>query len=200
MSRLFETIKVRDRVLINTAFHNQRLNHARQVLFGMNEPVRLEDWVIIPGDLCMGVFKCRVVCDPDPGEIQFTPYKAPQFRTVMLVRDDNIEYPFKLTDRKCIDNHKYAVPADEVIFVKNDEITDSSIANIVFADGTAYYTPANPLLAGTQRAKLISLGIVKERVIRPGDLWKYSRYCFINAMMEFDDAKWLPVAELTWHK
>jgi 4-amino-4-deoxychorismate lyase len=198
MSPLFETIKVRDRQLINTGFHNQRLNEARRVLFGVNEPIMLEDWIIIPRDLCLGTYRCRVVCDPDPGEIKFTPYKPPVIRTIRLIRDDQLEYPYKVTDRQHINIHKDSSGTDEVIFVKHDEITDSSIANLVFSDGRGYYTPLNPLLRGTQRAKLLSEGRVEERLIRPEDLKGFREFCMINAMLEFENATWLPVSSIEW--
>jgi 4-amino-4-deoxychorismate lyase len=194
MSRFFETIKICDKVPCNLTRHNQRVNYTREALYGLKDPIMLEDWVIIPEDLCRGTYKCRVVFDPDPTEISFTPYKPPVFKTVRLVHDDTISYPFKLVDRQCIDYHKSPVQGDEVIFVKNDEVTDSSIANVVFSDGYGYFTPSHPLLPGTQRSKLLSEQRVNETIIRIGDIPKYRSFCFINAMMEFKDATWYPVS------
>ena len=196
MSRFFETIKICDKVLYNLPSHTQRVNNTREALYGLKEPIILEDWIIVPDDLCRGTYKCRVVFDPDPIEISFTPYKPPVFKTVRLVRDDTISYPFKLVDRQCIDCHKTTIPDEEVIFVKNDEVTDSSIANVVFHDGAGYYTPSHPLLPGTQRSKLLSEQRVIETIIRTGDISKYRSFCFINAMMEFKDATWYPVSIL----
>ena len=51
---------------------------------------------------------------------------------------------------------------DDILIVKNNLITYTSICNIVLYDGTKYYTPALPLLKGTMRQCLIDKRIIFE--------------------------------------
>ena len=74
---------------------------------------------------------------------------------------------------------------DEVIIEKEGYLTDITIANIAFYDGEQWFTPENPLLKGTMRAKLIDEGFLHKREIRKKDLDNYTQVALINAMIGF---------------
>ena len=77
--------------------------------------------------------------------------------------------------------------ADDIIIVKNGLITDSSFANLLFFNGLQWLTPAQPLLKGTQRAKLLEQEQVITAEIRTADLSNFIKVRLVNAMLRFED-------------
>ena len=75
---------------------------------------------------------------------------------------------------------------DDIIIVRKGLLTDTSYANIAFWDGHRWITPAEPLLAGTCRARLLDEGWLVEGAIRSKDLPGFSRIRIFNAMMDQD--------------
>ena len=55
---------------------------------------------------------------------------------------------------------------DEVVIVKNGFISDTTISNLAFFDGSEWHTPNTPLLKGTKRAELLDSGFLKEKTIK----------------------------------
>ncbi len=73
---------------------------------------------------------------------------------------------------------------DLIFFNERDEITESSIANVVIVEGTRKVTPARTagLLAGTFRDELLAAGTICERVISKEDLSSADEICLINSV------------------
>jgi len=64
-----------------------------------------------------------------------------------------IEYPYKYANRNAFDTLLQSHPDfDEIIIEKDGFITDTTIANLAFYNGTYWLTPEKPLLPGTMRA------------------------------------------------
>ena len=71
---------------------------------------------------------------------------------------------------------------DDIIIVKNGNLTDSSYSNLAFNDGSKWITPSTPLLTGTRRGQLIESGELYEEELKVSDL-KYFHSCsLINAL------------------
>lgn len=105
-----------------------------------------------------------------------------------LVHGDDLDYTFKFADRTRIDELFAAKgPADDILILKNGYITDSSYANVILWDGYSWWTPDRPLLAGTQREKLLREGRIKERPILASDLKDYKKLKLINAMLSLEE-------------
>jgi 4-amino-4-deoxychorismate lyase len=83
--------------------------------------------------------------------------------------------------------HKQKGNADDVLIIKNNEVTDTSFANVIFFDGNRWVTPKHPLLPGTQRAFLLENGIISEAVIKFSDIPAFQKIRIINAMIRFED-------------
>ena len=49
-----------------------------------------------------------------------------------------------------------------------------------------WFTPRNPLLKGTTRARLLSVGKIVESDIRVQELRSFSQVALLNAMVDFD--------------
>jgi 4-amino-4-deoxychorismate lyase len=75
--------------------------------------------------------------------------------------------------------------ADDVLFVKNGLITDTSIANVAFFDGLQWVTPSIALLEGTTRARLLQSGKLHLMDITPAMLPRFKRMALCNAIFGF---------------
>jgi 4-amino-4-deoxychorismate lyase len=186
MSLLIESIKLLDGQFHNLDYHERRMRHALQVLRGTNN-VSLEK--LLAGHLhpVKGLFKCRVVYDEVSSQIEFVPYKPKHIVKLKIVEGNGISYEFKFADRSGINRlFNLRGPCDDILIVRNEEVTDCSFSNVVFRTGSEWVTPAAPLLKGTMRQKLLDKHLISERVILRRDIPSFETYKIINAMLEFD--------------
>ncbi len=187
MCLLFETIKVKDGNFCNLHYHSERMNNAREKLFGSVNHINLEVVLTIPENCKTGIFKCRVEYDKHIHKIEFIPYNIRKIKTLQLVFDDKISYPFKYSDRLCFEGLKNQANADDILIVKKEFITDTSFSNIIFFDGDNWITPSTPLLEGTKRKELLEKNIISEQEIKFSDLKNFKKAILINAMLDFDE-------------
>ena len=184
MCLFIESIRIENGVIYNLPYHNERLNRTRNVFWKDCTPINLIDYIRMPHK--KGIVKCRIVYEKEIKEIVYTPYSMREIDTLRIVHSDGINYTYKSTDREEL-NRLYVGrgDADDVLIVRNELITDTSIANVAFYDGCEWYTPQTPLLKGTQRAFLLDRQIIKEKEITLKQLFTYSRVTLFNAMIEF---------------
>ena len=191
MSLLYDAIKVENRQLVNISFHNARVNRSRKELFGIFEEIDLAEIIVLPEDLDTGKYKCRVYYDREIERVEFIKYEQRNIKQLYAVVDDEISYGNKYTDRSSINRlkEKYA-PSDEedIIIVKDGMLTDTSFSNIALFDGQNWFTPADSLLKGTHRARLLAQGKIFERRIKLSELTNYVEVKMINALMDFDSS------------
>ena len=184
MCLFIESIRIENGVIYNLPYHNERLNRTRNVFWKDCTPINLIDYIRMPHK--KGIVKCRIVYEKEIKEIVYTPYSMREIDTLRIVHSDGINYTYNSTDRVEL-NRLYVGrgDADDVLIVRNELITDTSIANVAFYDGCEWYTPQTPLLKGTQRAFLLDRQIIKEKEITLKQLFTYSRVTLFNAMIEF---------------
>lgn len=184
---LLETIKLKDGRLCNLEFHQERMLKSARKLWGRPGRFDLQKLIHIPKEYQTGLFKLRVIYNNQEFRQEIVPYVSRKISTVKLVYTDEINYDLKYADRKALNQLKDQNPDyDEILIVKNGLITDTSYTNIAFFDGSNWVTPAQPLLCGTQRAKLLSEGRLVEEDIHPKELKSYQSFRLFNALMEFD--------------
>lgn len=183
-----ETIRVVDGEPQALEAHQERMNRTlARFAPGMVGGLRIEAGNIICG---AGVWKARVVYAPSLGTVRYeaAPYQMKQIRTLRLVSCDDIDYSFKSTDRSALAAlHEMRGEADEVIIVKNGELTDTSYANLAIWDGSRWLTPERPLLCGIMRSHLIDSGVLSTARLTPGDLAPDTPIAIFNAMIPFGD-------------
>lgn len=183
MCLLIETIRVDDGKVHFAEYHQQRVD--RSVGVGNICLEQLISELELPA---VGCFKLRITYTAErivAHEIE--PYIDRQIRTLRLVTDDTIRYDRKLSDRSALEALRdMRGECDDILIVRNGLITDSSYANVALFDGNSWVTPAEPLLAGTCRARLIDQGIITPRQISAASLGNYSKLTLINAMIGFD--------------
>ena len=181
--QLLETIKVDQGKPFFISFHNERFNRTRLELFGIQENFDLST-IINPPDL--NCYRCRIVYSEKIETIEFIPYQHRIFKTFQIMYDDHIDYKYKYLDRSAIQKlEQFKKEADDILIIKQGVITDTSIANVAFFDGEQWITPANPLLKGTTRERLLQEWKIKSATIELKKIKKYSKMALMNALLGF---------------
>ena len=183
MFPLVETIKVLNGKICNLLYHQRRLEYSFEVYFKKKPFFLLQNVITISEEFSNGLVKLRFLYTKDDYKLEFSYYKPRKINTLKVIENNNISYSLKFTDRSQINRLlKQKGNYDDILIVKNEFITDSSIANIVFYNDNEWVTPATPLLKGTCRDKLLKEGKIKEEIIKINDLHKFKSFCLINAM------------------
>ena len=179
---LLETIRIEDGQIYNLSYHQARCDQSRQILFGSTDRLDLSAVIEAPQ---AGLYRCRILYGISLHSIEYIPYSPKEITSLRIVSSD-IDYSLKYADRSALDallaDNK---EVDEVIIEKNGYLTDTTIANIAFYDGSQWFTPETPLLKGTMRAKLIEEGFLKTKNIKREDLAEYTQVALMNAMIGF---------------
>ena len=186
MYRYIETIRIEKGRLRNIAYHDRRMNEVRREVWGVDRSVSLETY--IDASPYEERTRCRVTYGRDVESVEFFPYQIRPVHSLQLVRGGQIEYRRKRADRSEL-NALFACrgEADDVLIVRGGLLTDTSIANIALGDGTGWYTPASPLLEGTQRACLLDAGMIRPLDIHADDLSRFQKIRLFNAMIDFGE-------------
>ncbi len=186
MSPLVESIKILNGRVYNINRHQHRFNEARFYFFGIKRTICLKSLIRVPADFQHALVKCRIVYGKDIQHISFENYNIRPVSSLKLVYEDSIYYDFKSTHRDQLnDLFSKRQHADDVIIVRQGLLTDSSICNIALYDGHSWYTPAKPLLKGTQRDRLLDLGRIKPKHIEAAKLQQYKKIRLFNALIGF---------------
>ena len=182
-----ETIKIKNGKVMSLSYHQERMNKTMQHFFPGKDIPCLEERIAPTND--MDFYKARIVYGEGGIEdIQYAPYSMKEIHTLKIVKDNDIDYSFKSTDRTCL--NRLATQkgnCDEIIIIKNALVTDTSFTSIaIFKDGK-WLTPKHPLLLGTKRAALLEKGIIQEDDITFEDLMKAEKVSLFNAMIDFGE-------------
>jgi len=178
-----ETIKAVDGEVFHLSYHQKRYESVLNSL-GVLSCKNLQDYLNPPEN---GTYRCRLIYTQDDIKVSYHPYSKRNIKKLKLLHDDEIEYSKKYADRKNLDDlFLKREDADDVLIVKNNLISDTTIANIAFYDGDRWLTPKQPLLKGTTRARLLENGKIFEKDIEIKDLQNYTKVALLNAMIDFD--------------
>jgi len=178
----FETIKCDDYEVYNLDYHNKRVSNT--VAMNLN----LQEYIYAPSNKLL---RCKLIYD-DSGvlEVNYFPYKKREIKSFKLVFDDTIDYSKKYLDRTYLDKlSEKKDECDEIIIIKNDLVSDTSIANIAIYDGSVWMTPKTPLLYGTTRDRLLNEQVLIEKDITVEMLKNSKKLALMNAMIDFDEIK-----------
>ena len=166
-------------------YHNDRLNRTRREVFGKSDVIDLRDY--IDPDVSSPCIKVRVVYGINGIlEVTYAPYSPKNIRTLRLITCNDIDYTYKSTDRSALS----ALAAmkgscDEILIVKNGQITDTSYTNFAVNINNRWLTPRRPLLKGTRREWLLDKEIITEADIKAEDLTPETDIMLFNGMMDF---------------
>lgn len=190
-----EAIKLKDGILYNLDYHQDRVNKTASDFY----KARIDLSVIpdaIPLHATSGLFKCRIVYTDKIESVEFIPYTFRCIRKVGVVSDDTIDYRYKYADRTPINRLLEASGCDDILIIKNGLVTDASSSSLVFQTSQALYTPRENLLPGTKRRFLLNRGLITERSIPVSDIPAFDSVHFINAMVDLEDHIQIDTASL----
>lgn len=196
MYPFIESIKLLDGKFYRINLHQSRVNRIFSTFFPKITPFNLTTLLKQENIPDIGLYKTRFVFNEDKYTIEFIPYLLPSTKTIKLI-ETNIESTFyKSTEREKI-NKAFLLKenCDDVLLVKNGLITDCSYSNVAFYDGVKWFTPAIPIIYGTQRAYLLEKKIIVEKNIPKNEIHTYQQICLFNAMIEFKEVL-LPTSTL----
>lgn len=163
------------------------MEQSRKDLLGIDEKVDLVEIIQIPHWIKEGMYRCRISYKVEIEKIEFFEYQFKHPKTIQLVEDTSIQYPYKYEDRSQFQQLLVQNPkADDVFILHNGYLTDATFANIALFDGKGWLTPDTPLLKGTKRQYLLDKKILKEATIRVEDLKHFKQLSLINAMRDIN--------------
>jgi len=180
---LLETIRIENGRVFNLPYHQKRCDESRRELFGSEASLNLSTLLTtVPPQ---GLYRCRIIYAREIQSIKYIPYTPKEINTFRIVPSE-IDYHFKYAQRDELnDLLRKNSDVDEILIEKEGFLTDTTISNVAFYDGEAWYTPKKPLLKGTMRAKLLDEGFLNPRDIAKEDLQHYTQVALINAMLGF---------------
>ena len=201
MCRLLETIRIEGGKPMYLSYHERRMNRSFKEIWGGGMRINLQEVIVVPEAYLRGTVSCNISYGPEIQAVTFKEYKKKTIRTLRLVRSHTIDYHLKYLDRGGLGELlDLADGCDEIIIVKDGLITDTSMSNLIFYDGHHWITPANPLLKGTCRERLIEQGFLFEREIQPSDLEVFTGCKLINAMRDPEEEALIPVSAISGYK
>ena len=187
MCRLIESIRWEGNHWHNLKAHQARADQSRKELFGSTDSLDLS--AILPANPGegSGTFKGRIEFGISIYRIDILPYRINEMRSLRLLHADHLQYEHKYADRSQI-NKLFANrgEADDVLFVRDGLLCDTSYCNIALFDGNTWYTPSKPLLKGTMRSRLLEEGLLVESDIQVADLVHFRYLSPINSMIDLD--------------
>jgi 4-amino-4-deoxychorismate lyase len=195
MCLLFETIRIENGILLNREWHEKRMTESRKEIWGDTKPVNLDEIVRIPVGSETGIIRCKVTYGRSINSVSFQHYRKTTARTFRLIDCGDLDYHLKYSNRHLIEDlFAGRGSCDEIILVKNGFITDTSVSNLIFFDGTRWYTPGKPLLNGTCRRRLLSEGAIEEAEISVSDLRRFRGLKMINALRFSPEEEMIPIS------
>ena len=196
MYPFFETIRYKNGILENVAYHQARINRTLGALGG-NTPIQL-DKIHIEGNVEKDiVYKIKCLYNLEGAfHIEKEVYHKKIIKTVSIHEAAQEEYQFKYINRTWLNEALEKSGTDEIIIVQNNIVKDGNYANLVFFNGTEWHTPLQPLLLGTHRARLITENKIIVKNITLSDIANYTSLKYINAMMLWEESPEIEIGQL----
>lgn len=170
-------------------WHQERMDRTCQLLKNSQSPFQLKDALSDYELPTTGWYKIRVLYHPvGIYEVVCAPYQLKPILRLQYMPADDLEYSLKWALRTDIEQRvaQKKPNIDDVIFLKNGLLTDTSYCNLACFDGQNWYTPATPLLAGTRRASLLHTGTLQEADLRPADVQHMQKIRLFNALIGWE--------------
>ncbi|WP_152020222.1 aminotransferase class IV family protein [Aliarcobacter butzleri] len=186
--KYFETIKCEDFEVFNLDYHQKRVANT----IGLN--INLQEYI---NPISEELLRCKLIYDENGVvDVLYFPYKKREIKSFKIIFDNEIEYSKKYLNRAKLDElYEKRDDCDEVIIIKNEIVTDTTIANIAIFYENSWITSKNCLLGGTTRARLLEEKELFEKDITLDMLKNASKVALMNAMIGFDEIKSFKIKE-----
>ena len=199
MNQFIETIAVHEGRPRQLVWHQRRVDSTMQHFYpGHKHSWDLEKCIDVPENFQTGLIRCRILYDAHHFSIHYYPFSPRKIESLKLVPlPKDFDYRYKYADRSMLESlYQMREDADDILLLNEGWVTDSSVANIAFKKNGTWYTPSNPLLAGTTWKRLISEGILRPRPINLKELQTFEAFKVFNALHNFETAMESPVGNI----
>ncbi len=174
--KFIETVLITDKIE-NIDLHNKRFNKTRYDFFKA-KPADLKDYIKIKKNK-----RVRITYSKKIENIEYFELQKRKFKKFKVIYSD-IDYSYKYADRNKLNSLKNP-QTDEIIIIKNNLVTDTTISNLAFFDGQKWLTPKTPLLKGTKREELLDKKEIFPADITVNALENFEKIAMINAILGF---------------
>ena len=196
MSRFIESIKVEDQKIFLVELHQKRMNETFSH-FEKECKIDIHSLFLNLEHDEDGLYKFRIEYDLDNNlKTQIVPHAISEHDDFELVIDNELNYHFKSADRTQFQKLKNDSDADEIIIIKENQITDTSYSNLLFLKDKTWFTPKTYLLNGVMRQSLLASKKIKEMEITIDNIKEYSHFQLINALNDFDEMFIYPIEKI----
>lgn len=196
MTKLVESIAVKDGVILNLEWHENRYQKSYDELFGQKPELKLLESLAIELPQ-VGYHKLRIEYNSTEKSFDVQAYQLKNIKTVKAVEDNSIDYHLKYANREVLNTlYKQRESCDDILIIKNGLVTDTFAGNIVFYDGQQWLTPNSPLLEGTRRAFLLENGFISEKEITKNNISPFRGFQVINAMRPFVEDSFIDIENI----
>lgn len=198
MYPLFESVCIENGKIQNAHYHESRFKSSFYAFFGFEPNYSLFDKVVLPRIDKSLKCKLRIEYNEIGTKWTISEYLNTIPSSLLLLKDDAIDYPLKYANRKNLNNlYQQKANFEDILIIKNGLITDATYSNILFTDGQKIITPSTPLLNGTCRTRLLSEKIITEAPIKADSIHLFESFQLINALNDFDKNRWKPIQNIT---
>ncbi|HLO92625.1 MAG TPA: aminotransferase class IV [Lentimicrobium sp.] len=202
MFPFFETVKIQNGIPYNLKYHQDRIRktlgqHFKSFVYQPHFPDLEQIFNKVGKEHSLGLYKGKIYYNSENYELSIEPYHFRQIKSLKVIFNDNIDYPYKYTDRYSLDALlKLKDGCDDILIIKNGNVTDTSFTNIAFFDGDNWYTPDTPLLPGTAKTRLIENLMIRERRITFDEIKIFRGFKLINSMLDEDFMEFNDINEI----
>ena len=188
MSLLLESILYQNGRFPLLEYHIRRMEKSCREM-GWELPGELDRHLTPPPVVGEGKYKVRILYDRAIADSEWIAYQKMQPVRVGLVNAGDFSYRLKFADRSFFSAQREKWRTfDDLIFVKNGLVTDSSYCNVLARIDGRWLTAEKPLLKGVRRSFLLDGGLIETTDLKPFHLLeKAEEIRLINALMPLDD-------------
>ncbi|TAE73518.1 MAG: chorismate-binding protein [Bacteroidetes bacterium] len=183
-----ETIKIENSVIKNITFHQERFDETRACFFPNSQKIDLAIFFQnLPIVDTKKIYKLRLLYDFSIYFYEIQPYQPKIIQSLKIIHANSLHYAHKYAQRDELNQlFQKKELCDDVLIVQNNQITDTTYANIAFFDGEKWITPKNCLLKGTFRKFLLTQKFIHEQIIFEKDIFQYKKAKIFNSMLEWE--------------
>lgn len=188
MYPFIETIRLIDGKFRNVEFHNERVKNTFMKFYPDHEPHDLKAITNQLGRIGNG--RVRVLYNSERLKFSISTIFNSKTTHYQLVESPRLRYDFKYYDRlSLVHTQQQDGSYIEPVFCRNGMITDTSRANLIFREGSKWYTPDTFLLNGCMRQSLLSLCYIQSTPIHRSELNRFNGFKLINALNHPDEVE-----------
>jgi 4-amino-4-deoxychorismate lyase len=152
----------------------------------------LAEQIVVPSQ---GTYRVKIEYNTDIQNVTCKPYQNQRTFQKIVLRQADFSYDFKYCNRDCFEIKDDIDDIDDILFVKNNFLTDTTIANIALMVDSQWRIPKNPLLKGTTRQRLLDTGLLKEENLSIDKLKMAKKFAIMNALIGFKILKNIQIIE-----